>query len=440
MSVELKDANDKETLLKSMHSEQTCFHIEEDWDEVKKTAADDPSYTFDETVSDQKYIEAKLNRNLVALRGSISFAPQRFFDEFQGTTFFEVDNDDSPEYFRVIVSWASMARINGFTHGVEEIPPECAVVKESSADDIDHGEIHVHGEAIVKMATGDVNLELDDVFTSLGLHIVCTHKGKVFRPSKVVAGATDAISATDKGAKIKPQVADDRDVTKAKLPKATRKAAAKMLQDLEKMPHDFHRFESEHITKIHKEGCTEKNKEKMHELFSKQHKTLASLGGTIATLQMSSTYIDCGAPYLKSDIDLTNTYDVLELAVWAHFMMEFDPNTVVDTSSWDKWDKSIEITNVDVSYESHECTEKVDKCNVKQDDSAFDTFTDYDNDLGCHGFYECVDGKPMQCLDSNILNDKCRTTRFSLVKSKRSKQCDDNTKAVKAKTCSTTTT
>ena len=154
MSVELKDANDKEKLLKSMHSEQTCFHIEADfkdeydengvWKSGSATTGDEASYIFDETDSTQKYIVAKLNRNLVALRGSISFAPQRFFDEFQGTTFFEVDD----EYFRVIVSWASMARINGFTHGVEEIPPECAVVE--AADDIDHA------DAIVKTATGDV--------------------------------------------------------------------------------------------------------------------------------------------------------------------------------------------------------------------------------------------------------------------------------------------
>ena len=32
------------------------------------------------------------------------------------------------------------------------------------------------------------------------------------------------------------------------------------------------------------------------------------MGGTIATLQMSSTYIDCGAPYLKAV--LVNTGDV----------------------------------------------------------------------------------------------------------------------------------
>jgi hypothetical protein len=171
----------------------------------------------------------------------------------------------------------------------------------------------------------------------------------------------------------------------------------------------------------------------MNDLFSKYDGTLASLGGTIATLQMSSTYIDCGAPYLKADIDLTNTYDVLELAVWAHFMMEFDPKTVVATSSWDNWDRSIEITDVDVDYKSHECTEKVDKCSDKQDDSAFDTsFTDYKNDVRCHGFYQCVGDKPMQCLGSNIMNKKCQTTRFFGTKSK---QCDTDTKAVKDNTC-----
>ena len=171
-------------------------------------------------------------------------------------------------------------------------------------------------------------------------------------------------------------------------------------------------------------------KTKMHQLFSN---TLASLAQIIATLQMSSKHIDCGAPYLKADIDLTNTYDVLELAVWAHFMMEFDPKTVVATSSWDNWDRSIEITDVDVDYKSHECTEKVDKCSDKQDDSAFDTsFTDYKNDVRCHGFYQCVGDKPMQCLGSNIMNKKCQTTRFFGTKSK---QCDTDTKAVKDNTC-----
>ena len=111
----------KQSDIKPLRSENLCLHLEtmdnlgEDATAAQRIAAqnllrvDRAAGTF----------TVQLRKNFVGYRGGITFSPDRTFNVFAGTVFF--DYNPELKVVRLYLAWASHAHLAGFTYGVAPV-------------------------------------------------------------------------------------------------------------------------------------------------------------------------------------------------------------------------------------------------------------------------------------------------------------------------------
>jgi hypothetical protein len=248
-------------------------------------------------------------------------------------------------------------------------------------------------------------------------------------PGPAVRGGPDILSWD-------PAAQDGRDPQYAKpITNFMRSAVAKSAYTkLAEIPADFDRFLPGTAV------CTEETKVKLRSLFEDRRtdpgvgkfiRTLSHLSGyelyrkikmkllySIGQLKMVTETANCGAPFLQSDIGGTNTYDILELAVWGHFMVEADPAGLVDLSSNTFWNHNVanDLTKPahHLRHISAVCNQQVKRCKAKKHTSGFDNGATFriENSEKCHGFFVCEGGQAFQCRNPSKFSKRCKSTPF----------------------------
>lgn len=258
----------------------------------------------------------------------------RVFSAFSGLGFFDIgyDNFGQPEVLRFEASFNTMSHINLGTYGVPSLPTG------------PHTDYPMWMDNYMKHGPVDAINNKD---------APCGWMDRA-TPGPAVRGGPDILSWD-------PAAQDGRDPQYAKpITNFMRSAVAKSAYTkLAEIPADFDRFLPGTAV------CTEETKVKLRSLFEDRRsnpgglvgkfiRVLSHLSGyelyrkikmkllySIGQLKMVTETANCGAPFLQSDIGGTNTYDILELAVWGHFMVEADPAGLVDLSSNTFWNHNV---------------------------------------------------------------------------------------------------